>query len=310
MGVSLFIVSLVPVVGFLKDTGEMKNFRYFYLATGALALLVGSLGWKAAVPLIALLIPTHLEVRKDFNKAMEFTRKVHTRMLESKPREPGVPVFVKSELPYTGVAVNFLLGLDRVLLPPFTREPVDVYRWRPFMWPESHPIEITVDEIGYPIKYFLFVDPKGNVRKRSITCGLPVFKVQLGLKRARVDKKLLEAFAYNQSFDIPIRIDPWKRGPYRAVWIMPQGYIAVEVNSRTHGFLSLKRLLNSPPARGHSSLNAYSYVGLGLNISRVKSVFLLVTRLDPHTKKPVARAERMLKIEFSGPAIRFLLGMP
>ncbi len=306
----LYLVSVVPLYSYLGKIYPLTCFRYFYFPLVGLVTIGALQGWTPALLLLLLMAPVHVPLRADFARAMDFTRAVHLNLLEVSREMPGdTPLVVRSREPDTGMAFKLQIGLESMLYPPFTKKPRVILRWRPYMLPDAGPETIPIERIRFPLPWVLYVHPDGSVTRQKIKSPeMEVFSVI-----TRADKKVLDAgelnvLALDEKSSV-IFTSTGKKGFFRIVWLTPQGYLVVYTESDGKGNISLKDCLMRPVSSEYLGTQALFYVALSLNLSPEPVAYLMVHRVDPSTRVPIARADRLLKLRFTREGLALLVGV-
>lgn len=112
-----------------------QNLRLFTLAFGPLAVLLAAGRCWTALPALLLGALPLIEVRRDYIESSERCRGMHALIAEAAQQLPRGPVFVAG-LPHINAkrnVVEFDVGVDRLLAPPFGTGEHRVFALRPFL---------------------------------------------------------------------------------------------------------------------------------------------------------------------------------
>ncbi len=312
LGLAWFLAASIPLYSFFQYLEDMKILRLFYLPLAGLMAAGAAGGWRPTLLLALLMVPVHLPVRSDMARAMAFNRTAHLGIL-SKARELGgkAPIFVEGLPACRGMGLEFALGADRLLLPPFGPGGPRLLPWRTLARGPGH-LAFTPEETGYPWKRILVVGPGGKVSLKQLSPPpLPQFRL-LPRFPARLDYRALYPLGLPPgtpgSGDYLIGTAPPGPGRYRVLLFMGQGYTACEVDSDRQGALSLREILKAPSTRsGRGDFVAFQ-VAVGLDVDLDPRPLVLVERIAPRTGKPAALPDRLLLLPFHRSALDFFLG--
>ncbi len=129
----LYVGSCVPLFQLLEHSDNLINLRNFYLPGVFLAALLGAGGWVPGLLAIAVWALPLVELRQDYAISSNDVQERHARLLDMTVELPDVPVFVAGLQPVNakGTVLEFDVGVDRLVRPPFSEHTSAIYPLRP-----------------------------------------------------------------------------------------------------------------------------------------------------------------------------------
>jgi hypothetical protein len=115
-----FLCCVAPTVQFWPYVTNPTNFRYFGLGFCALVVVLAARPWIAVPALLVTALP-HLDWRRDYLESFDRSREIHERLRAGAAEVPRGPLYVFG-LPHQHpklTAVEYHIGIDRILAPPF-----------------------------------------------------------------------------------------------------------------------------------------------------------------------------------------------
>ncbi len=152
-----FAIATLPIAAFFSAAGNPQSLRLYYLPTIALAGVVAAAGRGPTIAVLLASAWPFVAARAEWYRADQQTQALHRTLLATAAGGAAHPMFVDG-LPQTspsGIVVQMLFGIDRLLLPPFGDGRATVCALRP-MSPAHDAFRL------YPLRTRPFELPTGS----------------------------------------------------------------------------------------------------------------------------------------------------